>query len=90
MGRSKELTLALRERICELHDIGWGYKRIHRRYPWFPLLTIAYAIKKEPERKIGISKPRSGRPKKLNEKDKARILEVISEQPRVTYKDLLS
>lgn len=30
MGRSKEIAPALRERICELHDIGWGYKRIHR------------------------------------------------------------
>ncbi|KAJ5369237.1 uncharacterized protein N7496_008997 [Penicillium cataractarum] len=90
MGRSKELTPALRERICELHDIGWGYKRIHGRYPWIALSTIAYTIKKEPQRKMGISKPRSGRPKKLNDEDKARILEVISEQPRVTYEDLLS
>ena len=90
MARSKELTPALRERICELHDIGWGYRRIHRRYPWIPLSTIAYTIKKEPERKLGISKPRSGRPKKLTEDDKSRILYVIAEQPRVTYEDLLS
>jgi transposase len=90
MARSKKLTPALRGRICELHDIGWGYRRIHRRCPWISLSTIAYTIKKEPERKLGISKPRSGRRKKLTEDDKARILYVIAEQPRVTHQDLLS
>jgi hypothetical protein len=65
MARSNELTPALRERICELHAIGWGYRRIHQRYPWIPLSTIRYTIKKEHERREGVSKPRSGRPKKL-------------------------
>ena len=39
---------------------------------------------------MGVTKPRSSRPKKLTEEDKSRILYVIAEQPRVTYKDLLS
>ena len=64
MARSKELTPAVRERICELHAINWGYKRIHQRYPAIPISTIRYTIKKEPERREGISKRRSGRPKK--------------------------
>lgn len=89
MGRSKELTPALRERICELHAIKWGYRRIHQRYPWISISTIRYTIKKEPERQMGVSKPRSGRPKKLAD-DEARILYVITETPRVAYKDLLS
>ncbi|KAJ5593989.1 Transposable element tc3 transposase, partial [Penicillium hispanicum] len=29
-----ELTPALREHICKLHAIGWGYKCIHKRYPY--------------------------------------------------------
>jgi hypothetical protein len=78
------------ESICELHAIGWGYKCIHKRYPWVSLSGIRYTIKKESERRMGITKPRSGRPKKLTEEDKSRILYVIAEQPRVTYKDLLS
>ncbi|KAF3391222.1 Sterol 3-beta-glucosyltransferase UGT80A2, partial [Penicillium rolfsii] len=49
MAPSSELTPALRERICELHSIGWGYKRIHKRYPWISLGGIRYTIKKEPE-----------------------------------------
>lgn len=74
MARSKELTPAIRERICELHAIGWGYKRIHTRYPDIALSTIRYTVKKEKERRDGVSKPRSGRPKKLTEADKDRIL----------------
>ncbi|KAJ5205527.1 hypothetical protein N7491_003845 [Penicillium cf. griseofulvum] len=31
MARSKELTPTLRSRICELHDIGWGYRQSERR-----------------------------------------------------------
>lgn len=90
MGRSKEPTPALPERICELHVIKWGCRRIHQRYPWISISTIRYTIKKEPERRIGISKPRSGHPKKLTEDEKARIIYVVTETPRVTYKDLLS
>ncbi|OQE81743.1 hypothetical protein PENNAL_c0039G09391 [Penicillium nalgiovense] len=54
MARSKELTPAIRERICELHAIGWGYKRIHTRYPDIALSTIRYTVKKEKERRDGV------------------------------------
>ena len=90
MARSSELTPAIRERICELHAIGWGYKRIHTRYPQIPLSTIRYTIKKEPERTAGVSKPRSGRPTILNSTEKVRLFEVIIENPKITYEDLLA
>ncbi|KAJ5641803.1 hypothetical protein N7490_005803 [Penicillium lividum] len=89
MPRS-ELTSATRERICELHAIGWGYKRIHQRYPYISLSTIRYTIKREPERRAGVSKARSGRPKKLSEAEKDHILQVIDGNARTTYEDLLS
>lgn len=89
MARSNELTPAIRERICELHAIGWGYKRIHGRYPYIPLSTIRYTIKKEHERRQGVSKARSGRPKKLTEADKDRILNAIHGDPKITQQDLL-
>jgi transposase len=74
MPSRSELTPAVRERICELHSaVKWGYKRIHKRYPWISLSTIRYTIKKEHERRSGVSKPRSGRPKKLNEAEKVRL-----------------
>jgi hypothetical protein len=74
MARYKELTPTLRARICELHDIGWDYRRIHKRYPWIPLSTIRYTTVKELERRDGVSKPRTGRLKKLSKADKDRII----------------
>jgi transposase len=90
MARSSELTPAIRERICELHAIQWGYKRIQKRYPYIPLSTIRYTIKKEHERRDGVSKARSGRPKKLSEAEKDQILEAIHGNPRITQEDLLT
>lgn len=80
MPARSELTPALRERICELHSaVHWGCKRVHRRYPRISISTICYTIKKEYERRAGVSKPRSGRPKKLDETDKVRLLDTIKE-----------
>ncbi|OQE64569.1 hypothetical protein PENNAL_c0221G04517, partial [Penicillium nalgiovense] len=84
MARDKELVPAIRERICELHAIGWGYRRIHKRYPDISLTTIRYTVNKESERRDGVSKPRSGRPKKLTEADKGIILNAIHEDPKIT------
>ena len=91
MARSrKELTPAQRVCICELYDIGWGYKRIQERYPDIPLSTIRYTVTKGPERKDGVTKPRSGPYKKLTDADQAHILELIIDNPRVTQQDLLA
>ncbi|KAK6836327.1 hypothetical protein PG987_006822 [Apiospora arundinis] len=53
----------MRDRICELHSIGWGYKAIHRKHPQIPVSTIRYTIKMEPLRKENASLPRPGRPR---------------------------
>jgi transposase len=91
MAPRSEFTPALRERICELHSAaGWGYKRIQKRYPWLSLSGIRYTIKKDRERLSGVSKPRSGRPKKLNEADRERLLNAIHENPKITQEDMLT
>lgn len=41
-GHSCRTDPALRERICELYAIGWGYKRIYKRYLYVSLSTIQY------------------------------------------------
>ena len=91
MAPRSELTPALRERICELHDaVKWGYKRIQKRYPFISVSTVRYTIKKDRERLAGVLKPRFRRPKKLNEADRAKILATIDENPKVIHKDLLT
>lgn len=90
MGRSLELTPAIRERICELYAIGCGYKRIQKRYPWISVSTVRCTVKKVPERRQGVSKPRSGQPKKLSEAQRDHILEAIHGHLRITCEDLLA
>lgn len=91
MAPRSELTPALRERICELSQAaGWGYKRIQKRYPWVSLSSIRYTIKKDRERLNGVSKPRSGRPRKLDKADRERLLNALEENPKITRVDLLA
>lgn len=90
MAPRSELTPAIRERICELYAIGWGYKRIHQRYQQVLLSTVRYTIKKEPERKNGVLKSRSGRSTKLNLAEKVCLFEVITENLKITYEDLFA
>lgn len=65
--RGPELSPQLRSRICELHSIGWGARRIHKKHPEVALSTISYTIRKERERINNESKARSGRPRQLTD-----------------------
>ncbi|KAJ5158792.1 uncharacterized protein N7500_008443, partial [Penicillium coprophilum] len=67
-----------------------GYRRIHNRYPYIPISTIQYTVKKESERRVGISKPRSRRPKKLTKANKDQILNAIHRNPKIIAEDLLT
>ena len=57
---------------------------------YISLSGIRYTISKDRERLHGVTKPRSGRPKKLNEADRDRLLNAIHGDPKVTQEDLLS
>lgn len=41
----RELIPQMRSRICELHSIGWGYKKIHSKHLGVPISTIRDTIK---------------------------------------------
>ncbi|KAJ5578367.1 uncharacterized protein N7459_007331, partial [Penicillium hispanicum] len=76
-----ELTPALREHIYELHSAAkWGYKRIHKRYPFVSLSGIRYTIQKDHERLNG----------KLTEADHKQLLTAIEENPKITCEDMLA
>lgn len=86
----RELGPQLRARLCELRDIGWGFRQIHTRYPHIPLSTIKTTIYRESTRSNNISKPRSGTPRRLTEEHRNRIWDTIETKPHTTYNDLLS
>ena len=47
MARGLELSVQTRSRICELHYVGYGAKRIHSIHPEWPLSTIKTTLRRE-------------------------------------------
>jgi transposase len=91
--RSRRCQLAPHERVrlVELKAIGWSYTEIHERYPYIPIGTIKTTVARAEKRgPTQAALPRSGTPKKLDETDRLRILEAISENPRIKYDALLA
>lgn len=85
----RELNPQLRSRICELRSIGWGPKKIHDKHPEIPINTIKTTIRREHERENNQSKPRSGRPQKLNEDQCIYIHDTVTSNPHTKYEELL-
>jgi len=85
----RELTPQMRSRICELHSIGWGYKRIHSKHPEVPISTIRDTIKMESRRQDNKSLPRSGRPHQLSEDQRDHVYELSLQNPNIKYADLI-
>ena len=86
-----ELTPHLRTQITTLKEVaGWSYGEIHKKFPDLPLSTIKMTCLRSRIRHKEESLKRSGRPSKLDDNDRQKILQKIHEQPRVLYEDLLA
>jgi hypothetical protein len=89
MPPKKELDPQLRSRICELKSIEWGVTRIHREHPDIPIGTIKTTLRREKDRANNVSKPRSGRPRKLTEEQRDHVYNRIAADPRVKIRTLI-
>jgi transposase len=89
--RNHELDPFTRTKLVELKKVaGWTYKEIHAQYPSIPIGTLKTTIARESKRIDNQSMQRSGRPRKLDDDDRAKLLNAIDENPHVSYEDLLS
>ena len=90
MPRGKELSPQIRSRLCELHSIGYGAKRIAKIHPEIPFNTIRTTLRREALRLENHSRPRSGAPKKLTEEQRDHVYDIITHQnPHISTADLL-
>lgn len=87
MGKSKELSKDLRDKIVSLHKRGSGYKSISRRLV-IPIPTIKTIVQKFKRLGTTESLPRSGRPKKLSIRDTRKIVREVSANPRITTRQI--
>ena len=85
---AKELDPTTRARICELHSIGWGYRRIYKRYPYVSMSTIRNTIKLESSQSNQCSLPRSGGPKKLSPSEENELLKKAEEDKHIKMREL--
>jgi transposase len=91
MVRGLELDPQLRSRICELRSIGWSYNKIHQKHPTISKSTIITTCRREANQVNNVSRPRSGKPRKLPEEQHDHLYDIVTHQnPYITTKDLLA
>ena len=83
--RTKELSKDLRDKVVERHRSGEGYKNISKALN-IPQSTVKTIIKKW----NGTTKtlPRSGRPSKLGDQARRRLIREATKRPMATLKEL--
>jgi transposase len=85
--RRKELTKVLRGEIGGRHDAGQKNVQIASKVKKSPS-TIHETLHLRKERKDGASLPRSGRPKKVTDRTRNRIVRYIRQNPFSTYEKI--
>ncbi len=83
----RELSKHQRDLIVERHKSGDGYRRISKvlDIPWNTVKTVIIKW-----RKYGttVTLPRTGRPSKIDEKTKRKLVKEASKRPTATLKEL--
>lgn len=87
MGKSKQLSKDLREKVVQLHKSGSGYKKIAKQLI-MPVSTVQTIIKKWKTRGTTDIKPRSGRPSKISPTTARKIVRDVKKTPRLTSQEI--
>ena len=89
MGKSKELSEDLRQKIIYCHKAGEGFRKISKHLS-IPISTIVSIIKKYKTHGTVTTLPRSGRKKVLSPRTSRRIVRKVNNNLRLTAKDIQS
>ena len=87
MGKSKDIGQDLRQRIVELHNEGFGYRKISAALS-VPISSIGTIIRKWKTHKTTLSMPRTGRPLKITEGATRKFVRTLNQKPRTTLHEL--
>ncbi|XP_073450403.1 uncharacterized protein [Aquarana catesbeiana] len=85
--KPKEHSRELRDKVIELHTSGSGYKTISKCLH-VPVYTVRSIVKKWQVHQTTETLPRKGRPSKLSEQTRRRLVREATERPSVTLKEL--
>jgi hypothetical protein len=87
MTRRKELLPQMRSRICKLHSIGWGAKRIYYLHREILLGTIKTTIRREVIRKENVTLPQSGAPQKISKEEQDHIYDLTTQDAHIKMRE---
>ena len=88
MGKTKELSKNIRDKIVDLHKAGMGYKKISKLGE--KLTTVGAIIKKWKKHKVTANLPWSGAPHKISPRGISMMMRKVREQPSTTQEELVN
>ncbi|KAF2344784.1 Transposase Tc1-like [Trinorchestia longiramus] len=87
MVKNKDISQDLRERTVELLNEGLGYWKINAQL-CVPIAWVATIIRKWKCRNTTLSKPRNGRPQKINDRAARKLVRTVVQRPQTTREEL--
>lgn len=87
MGASKQLSNDLKTKITEHYDLGEGYKKLSQRFQ-LSVSDVRNIVRKWKATGTVLVKARSGRPRKISERQRRRMVRMVKNNPQTTSKDL--
>ena len=83
MGKTKELSKEIKDKIVDLHKAGMGYKKISKQLGE-KLTTVGAIIRKWKKHKVTANLPRYGPPRKISPCGILMIMRKVRDQPSTT------
>ena len=87
MGTSKQLSNELKTKIVQHHGLGEGYKKLAQRFQ-LSVSTVRNIVRKWKTTGTVLVKARSGRPRKISDKQRRRMVRTVQLNPQTSSKDL--
>ena len=83
IGKTKELSKDIRDKIVDLHTAGMGYKKISKQLGE-KLTTVGAIIRKWKKHKVTANLPRSGAPCEISPHGISMMMRKVRDQPSTT------
>ncbi|XP_015229441.1 PREDICTED: uncharacterized protein LOC107084223 isoform X1 [Cyprinodon variegatus] len=89
LGKTKELSGDIRDKIVDLHKAGMSYRTISKKLS-LKVPTVGAIIRKWKRYKMTINRPRSGAPCKILPEGIRMIVKKVMDQPTTTLEELVN
>ena len=89
MGKTKELSKDIRDKIIDLHKAGMGYKKISKQLGE-KLTTVEAIHRKWKKHKVTANLPRSGAPRKISPRGISMMTRKVRDHPSTTQEELVN